>query len=239
MTTFTLDKKIGDIVTAFPGASNVFKAHQIDFCCGGQRPLREAIEDKQLDGEQVLGALDEAYRFHIERQQVGEQDWKQASFQTLIDHIVSMHHEYVRRELPIISQFVTKVMNVHGIHYPDMLPPLHRMFHELKMELEQHLMAEEQILFPLVIAYEQSGDPGKLKEALAELDRLEADHSGAGDLLKEMRKVTSNYTLPEGACRTFTLTFEKLEQLEADMFEHIHLENNILFVRLAELDTEA
>lgn len=233
MSTFALQDKIGDIVTAFPGASNVFKAYGIDFCCGGQRPLRHAVETQGLDGTELLSSLDEAYVFYQQRTQASVTDWTTAPYGQLIDHIIAKHHDYLRNEMPALSQFVTKVLNVHGYHHPEVLPPLHRMFHQLKLELEQHLASEEQVVFPLIRAYEATGDQAKLREAIAEIDRLEDEHTGAGDLLKEMREVTSNYTLPEDACRTFTLTYEKLDELEEDMFQHIHLENNILFVRLA------
>jgi regulator of cell morphogenesis and NO signaling len=55
-----------------------------------------------------------------------------------------------------------------------------------------------------------------------------------GDYLKEIRAITGDYSLPPGACRTYTLTFQKLEELESDVFLHVHLENNILFPRIAE-----
>lgn len=233
MKVFSLEDKIGDIVNSFPGASNVFKSYGIDFCCGGQRPLKSAVQSQELEALIILEALEQAYDFHTKRTSQVNADWTQTTFGKLIDHIVDTHHAYLRNELPAISQFVTKVLHVHGPHHPEVLPALHRMFHELKLELEHHLESEETILFPLVKAYEETGDPAKLREALATIDRLEEEHTNAGDLLKEMRNVTSGYTLPEGACRTFTLTYQKLDELEDDMFQHIHKENNILFVRLA------
>lgn len=80
--------------------------------------------------------------------------------------------------------------------------------------------------------YEETGSRDVLDQAVQVIDRLEAEHDQTGELLKEMRRVSKDYALPEDACRTYTLSFSKLEELEADMFQHIHLENNVLFERL-------
>jgi regulator of cell morphogenesis and NO signaling len=100
------------------------------------------------------------------------------------------------------------------------------------MELEQHLITEEEIVFPLIKEAEQREDQAALSNATERIEEVEADHIAVGDLLKEMRQITDNYRLPEGACRTYTLTFQKLEEMEADLFQHIHLENNVLFRRV-------
>lgn len=59
---FNTSQSIGDIVTILPKASEVFKEYHIDFCCGGNRPLSEAIQQQQLDGGEVLQKLDAAYQ---------------------------------------------------------------------------------------------------------------------------------------------------------------------------------
>lgn len=224
-------EKIGDIVTVFPGASNLFKQAQIDFCCGGNRALSTVLRQMDLDEEAFLAELNEAYE--KANQQADNTDWRAVPYTDLINHVVNTHHAYLNNELPVLSQFVTKILRVHGPNHPE-LSSLHRAFHQLKMDLEQHLVSEEEIVFPLIAEYEKTGSTSALEKALQKIDELESEHDDAGDLLKEMRKITDQYTLPEEACRTYTLTFQKLEQLESDMFQHVHLENNILFPRLRE-----
>lgn len=222
--------KIGDIVAEFPGASNLFKQYRIDFCCGGDRPLSAALRQRDLHEEEFLGQLNEAYR--LARQQPDpNRDWRHVPYGELIDHVVNTHHAYLNKELPLLSEFVTKVMRVHGADHPE-LTALHKLFHELKMELEQHLISEERTIFPKIKEYEATGSEQTLREAVDAIDKLESEHEHAGALLKEMRAVTDQYRLPEQACRTYTLTFHKLEELESDMYQHIHLENNILFPRI-------
>ncbi|WP_376774557.1 hemerythrin domain-containing protein [Clostridium thailandense] len=67
---------------------------------------------------------------------------------------------------------------------------------------------------------------------ISAIEELENEHEGAGDILKELRKITSGYKVPADVCNTFMFTYQKLEEVEADTFQHIHLENNILFSKL-------
>lgn len=226
---YQMKDTVGGVVAAFPGASNIFKRHKIDFCCGGNRSLQSVFEVQHLDGEQILSELNEAWT--KANGMPDGTDWQNASSQAIINQIIEKHHNYLRNELPLLSEFTTKILRVHGVHQGDVLEPLHRYFHALKQELEQHMVKEEEELFPLILQYEASPSDELYHQAESKLDELEQEHEAAGDLLKLMREVTSDYQLPDGACRTYTVTFQKLEELESDMFQHIHLENNILFLR--------
>ncbi len=230
MKRFTGSEKIGEIVAEFPGASNLFKANSVDFCCGGNRILSTVLAEKKMNAEQFLDELNESYREAIQRADQPK-DWREAPYAELIEHIMDHHHGYLYKELPILSEFVTKIFRVHGANHPE-LGQLHKRFHELKMELEQHLVEEEQVVFPLIKDYAETGSAESLDRASKAIKQLEAEHDHAGDLLKEMNEITNQYRLPAGACTTYRVTFQKLQQLEADMFQHVHLENNILFPRL-------
>ncbi|KIL41699.1 ScdA [Gordoniibacillus kamchatkensis] len=227
---FNGTETIGEIVAGFPGASNLFKESKIDFCCGGNRTLSAALRQQQIEEAPFLQRLNELLR-QTRQKQDRDVDWREAPLSDLIDHIVQKHHAYLYKELPLLSEFVTKILRVHGSVHSE-LAVLHTLFHKVKMELEQHLIVEEEVVFPLIAAAARTGDQAVLTQAAKTIDELESDHSGVGELLKEMRRVTGNYELPIGACRTYTLAFQKLEEMEADIFEHIHLENNVLFPRV-------
>ncbi|RKL66902.1 iron-sulfur cluster repair di-iron protein [Salipaludibacillus neizhouensis] len=228
---FNETTKTGDIVTRFPKASQVFKEYRIDFCCGGNRPIGEAIKEKNLNGIEVLSTLNTLYE-ETKRLNNQNTNWNEATYSTLIDHIINKHHAYLSDVLPELSRFVTKVYRVHGEGHPE-LEAVFNLFHKLKMELEHHLIQEEERVFPKILAYEKNGSKSDLDAALQTIEVLESEHEAAGDILKELRSVTNDYLLPEGACTTYTLTYLKLEEVESDLFQHIHLENNILFPRLA------
>ena len=134
--------------------------------------------------------------------------------------------------MPLLSQFVTKVYRVHSTRQPE-LEGVYLRFHEMKIELDQHLIAEEEQLFPLMLAYGESPTPERRERAAARIEALETDHRAVGDILREIRQLTRDFTLPEGACKTYQITYHKLQELESDLFEHIHLENNILFAKVS------
>ena len=94
---FQLTDKIGDVVAKLPKAAEIFSRHGIDFCCGGQRPLAEAIAELSLDRQVIINELDEAFK---EAQAVGRgaPDWRTESLSKLIDYIINTHHTYPTQE---------------------------------------------------------------------------------------------------------------------------------------------
>lgn len=125
-------------------------------------------------------------------------------------------------------------MRVHGGNHSE-LSKVHKLFHTVKMELEAHLIEEETIQYPAIKEYLRSNSEVDLDKAINIINQLQDEHTGAGDILKELRKVTNDYKAPSDGCNTYKLTYAKLEEMESDIFQHIHLENNILFPRLSEL----
>lgn len=225
---FTSATKTGDIVTKFPAASKVFKEYKIDFCCGGDRPIGDVLQEKHLNVNEVLNNLNELY---VNSNQTDDVNWEEAPLAQLVDHIVNKYHVYTAEVLVELHAFVTKVYRVHGDNHPH-LRDVFQAFSTLKTEMEQHLIDEERDVFPHIVAFEENSSRDELTKALAEIEKLETEHEAVGDLLKTLREVTTDYQLPPGACNTYTLTYLKLEELETMTHEHVHLENNILFKRL-------
>jgi len=223
--------KIGDIVSKFPGAADIFKANKIDFCCGGNRQLKLAIEEGNLDEKQVLKDLNKKYELSKKMTETVDIDWQNSTLSELIDYIVNKHHAYLQENLPRVSELSNTILRVHGINHQE-LSKIHKLFHSLKTELEQHLIKEEEILFPLIKKYEENPSAEQLDKAFSVINELEEEHEDAGDVLKELRIVSKDYVVPDDGCNTYQLTYQLLEGLESDLFQHIHLENNILFPRL-------
>lgn len=224
--------KIGDIVARVPKTSDVLKAYKIDFCCGGNRPISEAIEAHELNEEEVLTKINEVY-YEVKEAQSEFRDWVTSSYSDIIEHIVNTHHAYLNTEMPVISEYVTKILRVHGLNHPE-LSRVHKLFHQLKADLDHHSIKEEMDAFPLIKDYENDPKADKLPLLGQVITALENEHDDAGDLLKEIRRITNDFELPEDACTTYRITFQKLEEFESDLFQHIHLENNILFPRVLE-----
>lgn len=229
---FTGIQAVGQIVVEFPQAAEIFKKYRIDFCCGGDKLLSVAATKLNLNEDVVLKQLNQAYSIMEKQKKQGEEvDWRQQSLTQLIDHIVNTHHLYLQKEMTQISELVTKILRVHGENHSE-LAKVHKLFHTLKMELEQHLITEEEILFPLIKEYEQSPSRQLLDKIKKVTHDIENEHEGAGDIIKELRKITNQYALSSDACTSFRIAYQKLEEMESDIFQHIHLENNILHPRL-------
>jgi len=225
---FTAQSTVGEIVAVFPKASDLFKTYKIDFCCGGNRLLAEALAEKNLLVEDILQQLQTMYEQSLEKV---EKNWLEASYTELIDHIIQKHHRFLMEELPQLSPYVTKVLRVHGPEQPHLVQ-VHKLFNELKTELEQHLMKEETKAFPLIIQFEQHPTKENEQAMKQVIEELVAEHDTAGDIIKEIRQITNDFTPPFDACGTYRLVYNRLEALEEDLFTHIHLENNILFPRI-------
>lgn len=234
MKKFNSQQKIGEIVAEFPKSAELLKGYRIDFCCGGNRLLAEAVREQQLDETEVLGKLNELYeKFSADMNKQG-QDMREATIEALVDRIINKHHAYLWSELPQISKLTTLILRVHGQHHPE-LAKVHKLFHSLKSELELHLSKEEAMQYPAIKEYLETSSGEDLKAAVQIIGELEEEHTGAGSILKELRLATDDYRIPIDVCETFELTYMKLQEMENDIFQHIHLENNILFPRLNKL----
>lgn len=231
---FKLNDTVGNIVTEFPGAAEILKENKIDFCCGGDRELKLAVKEDLTDDSKAAEILKKINENYSEKKDYYAEieDPKNLSQSQLIEYIVDKHHSFLQQTLPQLSELTKKILRAHRENHGDILKQVHRLFNTLKMELEEHLIKEEEEIFPLIKEYSQSQDTTKNKETLNGILELETEHDTAGEIIKELREITADYQLPEDACNSFKLTYSLLEDLESDLFQHIHLENNILFARL-------
>jgi regulator of cell morphogenesis and NO signaling len=207
----------------------VFEGLGIDYCCGGQKPLTEACAVARVPVDEVLQKLEAAERQATS--QPGEQDWNKSSLEEVIHHIVSTHHEYVKQEVPRLEALLTKVCSVHGKNHPELLQ-VQSTFGALGEELSAHLMKEENILFPYIVQAERGGAPASCFGSVSNPIRMMIfEHDNAGAALKDIRSTTGDFALPEDACISYRTLYGALQSFEADLHQHIHLENNILFPR--------
>lgn len=234
----SVEKTVGQIAAESPASVRVFEKYGIDYCCGGGRPLAEACREKGLAVETVLAELES----DRSAGNGAARDWNVAPLSELIDHILTTHHDYLRAELPTVQTRLTKVIEAHGAKYPESLLPLREVFLGLQEELYGHMRKEEMILFPVIMEMEAAiaggGRPAPPPFGTVEnpIRVMRHEHDSAATALREMRRLTNGYTLPADACATYRALFLGLQELEADLHQHIHLENNILFPRAAELE---
>ncbi|NRD78409.1 iron-sulfur cluster repair di-iron protein [Bacillus sp. BRMEA1] len=225
---YTAKTLVKDIVNELPKTSDIFKKNRIDFCCGGNIPLAEAAAKNGLNVDILLEELHTVY-MKYQNAERNVEVWTDSDSHTIIDHVIRNYHRVSEEELTMLSPYVTKVSRVHGDHHPELLK-VHELFYELKKELMEHMNKEEEIVFPIIRKL-VDGTIENREEAIDMIIELEKEHDYAGEILRQLREITSDYELPFDACGTYRLVYKRLEELEGLTFMHVHLENNILFPR--------
>lgn len=225
MTTISTDAAVGALVAERPARARLFEQLGLDYCCGGRRPLAEACRERGLDPDTVvalLTALEEA------PPAAAAESWSDASLGDLCDHIVEAHHGFLRRELPRLSTLLVKVERAHAGE-DQALHEVRDVFERLRGELEAHLADEERAAFPAIRSLD--GDGADAAALAAVFGVLEAEHAEAGALLRRLRELTYGFDTERAFCNTHRAALDALRDLELDLHEHIHEENNILFPR--------
>ena len=223
-------KTVREIAIAMPQATRVFEKLGIDYCCGGAKTLEQACAAANLRIEAVLQSLETT------SPAAANQEWTAGPLSELVNHIVSTHHNYVKSEIPRLDALLTKVCGVHGKNHPELLE-VQQVFRGLGTELTSHLMKEENILFPYISRMEaaaQSGRPASrppFGSVGNPIHMMMMEHDSAGDALRELRRLSNDYAAPADACISYQTLYRALLDFEADLHQHIHLENNILFPR--------
>lgn len=227
---FTAESTPGNIVKEFPKASDLFKQYDINFCCGGHVPLKETFSQKALDGNAILTELNTAYENWSEENH-DTIDWDSKSLSEIIDHIQTNYHQPLMSEFPALGEFVAKVYNRHGATHPE-LEDVYTLYHQLQVEMEKHTTKENNEVFPRIKQYESQSSEELLNQIRSANDDLEKERNTVSNILNELRKVTNDFQPPADACGSYQITYRRLEELEENTLQHIHLENNILFTRL-------
>ena len=223
---------VREIAIEVPGATRVFEKVGIDYCCGGAKPLAEACLSAGVTVEEIAASLEQAQQ--AGKEIAGSKDWQSESLASLITHIYGKHHVFTREEMGRIEPLLAKVCSVYGEARPELLQ-IQALFDELRRELLLHMMKEENILFPYVTQLEEAVSAG-LKAPAAVFGTVRnpvrmmmTEHDGAGDVLRRIRRLSNDFNPPADACVTYRTLYGALEELERDLHQHIHLENNILF----------
>jgi len=235
--TATPEATIRELVATDYRTAAVFERHGLDFCCSGCRTIEQACREAGIDADPVLRELDTV--LHAPASDTPDfNSWDAAA---LITRIVHRHHGYVRQAIPALIQHTSKIASVHGTRHPELVH-IAGLFHRVADEMTEHMFKEEQILFPFIIALENAREQNRpapfapFGTVNNPVRMMLAEHDTAGDLLREMRKVSSDYALPADACISFKTFYEAVEAFEQDLHQHIHLENNLLFPKAIALE---
>lgn len=237
---FTGDTRLKDIAISNPAARQVLENAGLDYCCGGGNSLQEACLRADVPAEEILRRL----RENSQDVNPEELTWVSAPLDELTRHIREKHHRYVREAIRRIQPLLEKVRAKHKKNHSE-LGDVERLFKAVSREMTMHMQKEEQILFPYIDALQRSTDGSSPVEipffqtVRNPVQAMMREHDAAGDLVKQIRIAASEYAVPADACASYEALYQELRGFEADLHEHVHLENNILFPRAVDMETAA
>ena len=234
--TVDLTATVGEFVAEDYRTAKVFEKYGIDFCCGGKVDLSDVCREKGIDPAAIQREIQALKSTPLDRGQNYEA-WE-PSF--LADYIVNVHHSYLKENLEQIAVYARKVADVHGANHPEVIE-IAKIFDKIATDMAAHLREEEELFFPAIkridAARKASIEP-EMKDLATirdSLEKLNEEHNEIGDAVHVIRALSKDYAIPEDACNTYMVTYQKLTEFEDDLHKHVHLENNILFPKVAGL----
>jgi regulator of cell morphogenesis and NO signaling len=233
------EETIGSIAAKDLRKAEVFKKYGIDFCCNGKKSLKEACDEAGVAVQEVENDLE-----NLPLQSSGTRlDYDNWSLDFLADYIVNVHHKYVTDAIPLLAELSQKVAQRHGAAHPE-LDELRLHVRALLTEMQSHQIKEEKILFPFIrqmVRCERENEPftyppfGTIESPV---QMMVDDHNEAARHVHAIEHLSKDYTVPEDGCESYKLYYHKLHEFNDDLYQHIHLENNILFPKAITLEKE-
>ena len=207
---------IGDAIKQNPEIIQILSEENIDFCCGGNRVLKDVLDEKKLDVDSFIDLLNRQPK----KQYSNMEDAIHLNREDLIDYIIKTHHMTELNMIEEIDKNLQKLIHVHYQHHGQELSHIYEVFMTMKSHLIPHFAKEE-----------KSDFPDFLSKGYADFDELKAEHEQVGELLKTLERKTNDYTPPSDGCLTYKRTFQLLKELQDDIHQHIFLENSVLFLK--------
>ncbi|MCC6252943.1 MAG: iron-sulfur cluster repair di-iron protein [Bacteroidia bacterium] len=232
---------IGEVVAKDYRAASVFKQYNIDFCCNGNRSIKDACLDKNINASEIIGKLNDTISANGQGSNV---DYTSCPLDLLADYVEKKHHRYTESKISEIKPYLNKIVKVHGANHPE-LAQIEQLFLESAGELAKHMKKEELILFPFIRKMAESKHSGRVLNpphfgtVNNPIETMFKEHDQEGERFRKIAELSNNYTPPADACNTYRITFALLNEFEEDLNLHIHLENNILFPKAIELEKQA
>src|SRR5690554_7717113 len=209
-----LEGCVSNLAASIVDASTIFRELGVDFCNEGQLSLAQVLADKQVDTKVVLAKLNALETAD------SKVDWSTVSPTRLISHILERYHARHREQLPELVFLATKVERVHQAK-PQCPKGLTELSREINYELDNHMMKEEQILFPMLGGGVYPNGP---------INVMQDEHEDHLQVIKKIDALTNNMTAPEGACSAWKALYLELQTFCDDLMQHVALENNCLFI---------
>lgn len=232
-----LNSSLASIVIDDFSRANIFYRYGLDFYCNGQQLLKDVIAEKQLDETELLSDLQgiENKCFY------SATDFKQWPLDLLIDYIVKRHHRMVYNKKDDLLALVNKVLDRHKQEHSELVQIRDSLIESIQ-ELGKHFRKEENILFPFIIKLyyaaqnDKTIEPMHCNTVLNPINQMHMEHEHENQRYRHIIALTNNFMPPFDADEDYIELYNELETFILDLFEHIHIENNIIFPQAVELE---
>jgi regulator of cell morphogenesis and NO signaling len=230
---------VGEVVKQNFKTASLFLENNIDYCCGGNKPISEACTEAGVNQDSLIAQLETI---------MAQNDPDSAyidgmALDELAVYIEKRHHSYVRKSIPFLKASLDKICEVHGANHPELFE-IRELFNESAGNLTMHLQKEELVLFPYIKKLSEAATQKKSLQkpgfgsVANPIQMMLEEHEAEGSRFDKIASLTKNYQVPADGCTTYKVTLENLKEFEDDLHRHIHLENNILFPKAAQLEKE-
>lgn len=224
------DLRLGELALRVSGVLETVRAHDL--------PVAEHETLRQLcsrEGVAIDGVMAALHRAAEEESTTG--------LQGLVRYILRVHHDFERRELPRLRGLAVGAARRHGDGHPE-LHQVADLVGNLEDELEAHLAREERVLFPYLVELEKAarGDgprpAPKFRTLRNPLKIMSAEHAVEESLLEALREATGSYGVPPDADEAWRELYDGLRLLDAELGQHMLLEDGVLFPLALALEVE-
>lgn len=233
------EQSIGSIVAQDYRAAAVLTSYGIDFCCKGGRSVGDVCRTKSIDPAALARDIEAV----LARDTHDAEDLQNWSLAHLVDHIEQVHHRYVEQRVPVLRAYLDKLCQVHGERHPELFE-VRDEFNRCASAMAVHMRKEELLLFPFIKELGRVQEKGGVlptpifRTVVNPVQMMMEDHDGEGERFRRIKQLSWGYADPADGCATYSAAMHMLEEFEADLHRHIHLENNILFPRAVALENE-
>ncbi len=228
ITTNDLNRSTGDLVKNYPVLYSLFEQNGIEFCCDGNRPLIDHLTTLKIQPENFIYTINQ----NLKHTDYDDQLTNKESASAIIEHILRVYHDPLPAMMENLEVKIQKIYDAH-LHHMPFLEEVKGVYAMMKDELTHHMAKEENILFPYIIALENSllENNGKVNYHCGSVQnpirQMEFEHESAGKCL-EIIEADFEKVDPEKACNTLHHTIQLFETLKSELHKHIHIENYIL-----------
>ena len=229
-------RTVAQIVSENIRTAHIFQKFDIDFSRNGNISLETAAELYGCNIDELRNELSS-----IENKVDSREDYLHWNVEKIIELILQQHIEFIKEKLPMLQKYAEKSLDEHGDNAPE-LYQVYQLVGELINETISHMKKEEDLLFPKILKLSeakrkgQSPDKANNTPLSRPLDLMQHEHVEAGEIYKKIKTVTNNYQPPLWAIGEFRALYALLEEFENDLNQHVHIENNILFPKVIELE---